>query len=373
MNATEKKITASERICKEIQETFERNFEDAENLDFTLGKLMRLSFKRIIVEALESEVNSYLGRDYYSRGERERVGYRNGYERKRVKTSEGKVDVPVPQVRNSGETYRSSIIANIPSISPALERAAIEAYVRGLSTRDIEELFVDENGNGILSKDSVSSITEALWAEYGIFQSRNLSELDVVYLFADGVYESLRKQFGMKEAILCAWGILSDGRKVLLSLGQGNRESYESWKEFFQDMIRRGLRMPLLFIQDGNHGGNRAAEEVFYRSKRQRCIAHKLRNIANKLPRNEIEKILPQFRAVYYANDRTIADMLVKRIVDEFSGSYPAAVKCMLDDLDASLAHLENISGQQILLKDASSRKKEEQKSYRDSGRKKAH
>jgi transposase-like protein len=338
---TKKKITASEKICKEINETFNEDFGASENLDVSLGKLMRLSFKRIIVEALEAEVGSYLGRDYYGRGERERSGYRNGYENKRVKMSEGPIDVPVPQVRDSGETYRSTIISSIPKISPALERVAIEAYVRGLSTRDIEDVFLDENGDSILSKDCVSSITETLWNEYNVFQSRALSELDVVYLFVDGVYESLRKRTGMKEAILCAWGILSDGRKILISLAQGNKESYNTWRDFFRDMIKRGLRMPLLIIQDGNPGGISAAEEMFTKTKRQRCIAHKLRNIAVKLPRNEIDKILPRFRAVYYAEDRQIADILVNRIVDELSGIYPAAVKCMLDDLDACLTHLE--------------------------------
>jgi len=336
-----KKVTASEKICKEIRETFEKDFGRAENLDDLLSRLMNLSIKRILVEALEAEVDSYLGRGYYSRGERERNGYRNGYESKNITTSEGKIKIPVPQVRDSGETYRSGILSNIPRISPALEKAAVEAYVRGLSTRDIEKVFVDENGESLLSKDSVSLLTESLWEEYDAFQSRSLSDLDVVYLFVDGVYESLRRRTGMKEAILCAWGILSDGRKILISLAQGNKECHATWRDFFRDMVKRGLRMPLLIVQDGNPGGIKAAEEIFTKTKRQRCIAHKLRNIANTLSRNEIETILPRFKAVYYAEDRGIAEILVKRIVEDFSEVYPGAVKCMLDDLDACLSHLD--------------------------------
>ncbi len=340
-----KKITASEKICKEIRETFDKDFGSAENLDVSLTKLINLSIKRILVEALEAEVDSYLGRGYYSRGERVRDGYRNGYEGKNIMTGEGKIRIPVPQVRNSGETYRSEILSNVSRISPALEKAAVEAYVRGLSTRDIEEVFVGENGECLLSKDSVSLLTENLWKEYNEFQSRSLSEFDVIYLFVDAVYESLRKRTGMKEAVLCAWGILSDGRKILISLAQGNKESYATWRDFFRDMVNRGLRMPLLIVQDGNPGGIRAAEEIFTKTKRQRCIAHKLRNIANKLPRNEIETILPRFRAVYYAEDREIAEILVKKIVEDLSELYPGAVKCMLDDLDACLSHLDFPSG----------------------------
>ncbi|MBN1545859.1 MAG: IS256 family transposase [Syntrophaceae bacterium] len=335
------KVTASERICKDIHEIFNGDFGLAENLDASLGRLMTLSFKRILVEALEAEVSAFLGRGYYSRGESARPGYRNGYENKTLRTSEGKIGIPVPQVRDSGETYRSPILANIPRITPALEKAAIEAYVRGSSTRDIEDVSIGEDGESLMSKDRVSAITETLWEEYNQFQSRDLSGLDVVYLFVDGVYESLRKRTGMKEAVLCAWGILSDGKKVLISLAQGNKESHSTWREFFRDMVGRGLRMPLLVVQDGNPGGLRAAEEVFWRTKRQRCIAHKLRNIANKLPRNEIENVLPRFKAVYYAESREIADILVAKIVEDLSGNYPGAVKCMLDDLDACLAHLE--------------------------------
>jgi len=223
------------------------------------------------------------------------------------------------------------------TISPELERLAIEMYVRGLSTRDIEDALKDKDGRRLLSKDSVSEITESLSEEYERFISRDLSGYDVVYLFIDGVYESLRREAGFKEAILVAWGILSSGRKVLLHLALGNKESYESWKEFFRNMIGRGLRMPLLIVSDGAPGLIKAIEECFPESKRQRCMVHKLRNIANKLPQNVLEELMPKIRNVFNQTDKEIALMCAAKIIDEYAQKYPSAIKCFQEDLDSCL------------------------------------
>ena len=103
-----------------------------------------------------------------------------------------------------------------------------------MSTRDIEDAFTDATGACLLSKSAVSEVTETLWEEYGAFQKRDLSGYSVEYLFVDAVYESLRQQAGVKEAVLVAWGITSDGSKVLLHLDLGNKESHEAWLSFFR-------------------------------------------------------------------------------------------------------------------------------------------
>lgn len=103
-------------------------------------------------------------------------------------------------------------------------------------------------------------------------------------LFADATYESLRLQAGLKEAILCSWGITSGGHKVLLHMGLGNKEAYESWREFFRHMIARGVRMPLLVVSDGAPGLIKAIGECFPDSRRGQCLFHKLQNIRTKLP-----------------------------------------------------------------------------------------
>ena len=128
--------------------------------------------------------------------------------------------------------------------SEALERLVVEMYARGLSTRDVEECFRDEaTGELLISRSAVSEITDQLWEDYRAFCERDLSEIEVEYLFLDAVYESLRR-YGAKEGILAAWCITTEGRKVLLHLSVGNKESEKCWVEFLRDMVARGLRTP---------------------------------------------------------------------------------------------------------------------------------
>jgi hypothetical protein len=138
----------------------------------------------------------------------------------------------------------------------------------------------------------VSTITERLWAEYEGFASRDLAEFDVAYLFVDGIAERLH--LGQpREAVLAAWGILADGKKALLHLAPGTKEDTASCREFFQDLRRRGLPDPLLVVSDGAPGVIRAIEECFPRALRQRCLAHKMRNLQSKVP----DDVWPEFHA----------------------------------------------------------------------------
>ena len=337
-----RKMQPSERISNEITELIDTGCYQSEDL---LSILIKKSVAKIIQETLEQEISDYLGRDYYQRKSDAETGYRNGYEPKTFKTAEGKIKIDVPQLGNTDQTYRSSFLKRFGTNTSELERLAIEMYVRGLSTRDIEDTLKDSNGNNLISKDGVSQITASLSDEYDRFCQRDLSGYDVVYLFVDGVYESLRLSLGAKEAILCAWAILSDGRKVLLHLALGNKESYDCWKEFFRNMISRGLRMPLLVISDGAPGLIKAIDECFPKSKRQRCLVHKLRNIANKLPKEGIQQLLPQIKSVYYQTDREVAMIAATHLIDKFSNKYPAAIKCFQDDFENCLSFMEFPAG----------------------------
>jgi transposase-like protein len=337
-----KKIPPSERISNEISELLSGGSSNSE--DF-LSTLIRKSVRKIIQETLEQEIADYLGRGYYERTPEAKSGYRNGYENRALKTAEGRIEIDVPQLRDTEEPYRSSLLREIKSMTPELERLAIEMYVRGLSTRDIEETLKGPDGRTLISKDGVSDITEALSEEYERFCSRDLSGFDVVYLFVDGVYESLRLELGAKEAVLCAWAILSNGRKVLLHLALGNKESYNCWQQFFRDLLSRGLRMPLLVVSDGAPGLIRAIEECLPRSKRQRCLVHKLRNIANKLPRSSHDELMPKIKNVYYQTNHEVAMMCATQIIDEFAKKYPSAINCFQDDLKSCLNHIDFPAG----------------------------
>ena len=203
------------------------------------GDLVRLALRLIVEETLEGEVSDALGRERYERGEGEKPGYRNGYRTGKVKTAEGAVEYAAPQVRGTPEPFISSVRAALAGRTMDLERLAVELYARGLSTRDIEDAFTDETGRRLLSRAAVSEITERLWAEYEDFCKRDLSEHAVVYLFVDGIAERLRPG-QRREAVLAAWGVGEDGRKVLLGLMAGSKEDVETVRAFFQDLRTRG-------------------------------------------------------------------------------------------------------------------------------------
>lgn len=187
-------------------------------------------------------------------------------------------------MRDTLEPFSSKLRQFFRGHTDCLEKLTAEMYARGLSTRDIEDALLEATGDLILSKSSVSKVSEILWEEFEFFKERDLSSLEVEYLFLDAIYESLRRLSGIKEAILVAWAILRDGTKVLLSLSLGNKESHSDWLEFLRDMIRRGLRIPLSVTSDGAPGLIKAIEEVFPQSLRIRCWVHKMENLSSKVP-----------------------------------------------------------------------------------------
>ena len=283
-----KRVSAPERTRERLRALMDGRLGTAPDR----SNLVLLAAQLILEEALEGEVRDEIGRDRYERAAGEASGYRNGYRPGRMKTAEGMVEFAAPQVRETAEPFVSGIRQNLAGRTGALEDLAVELYARGLSTRDIEDAFTDEAGRRLLSRAAVSEITERLWAEYEAFTTRDLDEYRVVYLFVDGIAERLRAGQA-REAVLAAWGIGEDGRKVLLHLMAGSKEDTETVRAFFQDMRGRGLGDPLLVVCDGAPGIIRAIEECFPRSARQRCLAHRMRNLAVKVPTD----LWPEFKA----------------------------------------------------------------------------
>jgi len=303
------------------------------------SELVRLAARLIIEEALEGEARDALGRDYYACGAVPGVGYRNGYRPGRVKSAEGAIEYSAPQIADRSEPFRSRLREGVRGRTEELEALAVEMYARGLSTRDIEAVFANADGRSLLSRTAVSEITERLWAEYEAFASRDLSEFEVIYLFIDGIAERLH--LGQpREAVLAAWGVLADGKKALLHLAPGTKEDTASCKEFLQDLRRRGRPDPLLVASDGAPGMIRAIEECLPRSIRQRCLAHKMRNLKSKVP----EDVWPEFKvraaACYQAASPALARLLRDDIASTYARDLPSAVACLDDDFEACIAHL---------------------------------
>jgi transposase-like protein len=268
-------------------------------------------------------------------------GYRNGYEPGRLRTAEGEIAIKVPQVRDWVEDrpYQSQLMAFLRGHSDVLERLAVEMYARGLSTRDIEMALSEATGEPVLSRSAVSQLSDCLWQEYQVFCERDLAPFEVEYLFVDAVYEGLRS-WGCSQGILCAWGICRDGRKALLHLALGSRESYENCLEFLRDMVGRGLPTPIMVTTDGAPGLIRAVKELWGQSLRQRCLAHKMRNILSKVPQSAREEIKRRVQDVFYAPALETAWQRAQEVKRDYEHTYPAAMRSFQDDLDACLAYL---------------------------------
>ena len=333
-----KRIPPTVKIDNEIKELRYNLGEDVKPKDF-LGKLVKLAMQRIVQEILENEVQDFTGREYYKHVQGS-AGQRNGYEPSTLKTAEGRLDIQRPQVRGGEVPFESKTWPHIKKHTEQLEHTAVEMYVRGCSTRDIEDLLKDDQGRILLSRSGVSRLNETLWNEYQTFCRQNLNHYDVVYIFVDAVYEPLRMLKSRAEAIIVVWGILSDGRKVLLSIRHGNKESYDNCLEILRDLKKRGMNDPVLGVTDGAPGMTKAFNQVFHKTLRQRCLFHKKGNILSKVPSEVISEMKIDLNVVYYAPDQKTALRNAEDFRRKYRSPYLSAVECFEDDLQACIQHL---------------------------------
>jgi transposase-like protein len=250
----------------------------------------------------------------------------------------------MPQVRNSAERFVSKVIPDTKAIvrTRPLEALIIGGYVRGLSDRDSESL-AEEAGLGQVSKTTVSRICRELRDRYRAFCSKSLAEVSVLVLFLDAVYLPTRPS-GDKEGVLVAWGYTTEGKRVLLAVRLGQRESHEDWLDLGRDLARRGLRSPWLVVSDGAPGLIKAVEELWPEADRSRCAVHKLRNVVAKLPDRPglHQAIKDQFwAALDEATDPIDAEQRLRALIAELEQPYPSAAACLADDLPALCIHLK--------------------------------
>jgi putative transposase len=330
-----KRVPASMRTRQSLSDLIEGRLASPDGR----AELVKLATRLIVEEALEGEAGDAVGREYYAHGAEPGRGYRNGVRAGRLKTAEGLIDYLAPQITDRGVPFRSKIREHLAGRTQALEELAVELLARGLSVRDIEDAFKDETGRLLLSRTAVSEIGERLWADYQEFATRDLSEYDIVYLFIDGVAERIRPG-SKREPVLAAWGFTAEGKKVLLHLMAGSKEDAETVSAFFQDMRARGLGDPLLNVSDGAGGIIKAIETCFPRSERQRCLAHRMRNLAAKVPEDQWPEFKARATAAYQAPSRAIARELAAGVVADFETELPSAVACFMDDFEACIAHL---------------------------------
>lgn len=334
------RIPPSEQIRKRLDDMLNNGLSGQENV---IGTLVQLGAQLLVQELLERETTEQLGRAHYQHRQPDETlrGYRNGYEPGRLRTAEGEVPIQIPQVREwiGDGAYQSQLMSFLRGHSDVLEKLAVQMYSRGLSVRDVEDALRDATGHTLLSRDAVSELSDVLWQDYLAFCARSLSAFEVEYLFIDAIYEGLR-EWGCSQGILCAWGVCRDGARVMLHLALGSRESYENCLEFLRGMTKRGLRTPLLVATDGAPGLIRAVSEVWGKSLRQRCLAHKMRNILDKVPRSMREEIKRRVQDVFYAPSLQIARERAAQVLGDYQDKFSAAMCSFNDDLEACLAYL---------------------------------
>jgi putative transposase len=299
------------------------------------------SLARYILQVhIEEEATEFLGRGRYQRGRRLRVGLRNGYEGTGIQTEAGLIDLQVPQLRGTEEPFRSPLLTRVGRRSEDLEGLVRGMYVRGLSTLDVQDLYGDTFGESRLSKSTVSRITSRLNADFEVWKKRDLSEQKVVYLFLDGQYHAVRQGTEDKEGVLSAFALLESGESVLLHLELGQGESFDAWLAFLQDMTARGLGDPLMVIFDGAPGLKKAIRRVGPKAFRQRCQAHKMRNILAKLPKAMQGRLKKLIRQVFWAPTYEEALKRGRALIARFKDRYSAAMECLEKDLEECVTYL---------------------------------
>jgi len=297
--------------------------------------------------ALEVELTEFLGRGRYARGERGRDGLRNGYSHITIKTTAGEVTLQRPKVRASDEAFASRLLGTGVTRTNALESLVIAGFVRGLSVRDVEASLADALGpESTVSKSTVSRICEAIKEEFDSWRARDLSGVELDYFFADGSYFKMHPG-APAEPVLVAWGITSSGKPVFLGLEPGANESADAWAGFFRGLKDRGLGDPLLVISDGGKGLINALETVFCRSRRQKCLIHRARNVLAKVPAHAQAQLKAEYWKIFDDIDaepgtaaQAVARNRAKAFASKWRKLYPAAVECLEDDFEHLVTYL---------------------------------
>jgi len=252
-----------------------------------IDEIVREGARRMLAEALQAEVDAYIAASASERdGNGRRLVVRNGYHQSReVLTSAGAVQVTAPRVNDkrtdpgTGERKRfsSAILPAWARKTPKVTEVLPLLYLHGLSSGDFVPALGQFLGSGAgLSGPVITKLTETWQAEQGAFAGRDLSGVDYVYLWADGIHVSIRLE-EHKLCLLVMIGVRADGRKELIALADGYRESAESWADLLRDCARRGMRAPVLAAGDGALGFWGALREVFPQTAEQRCWFHRSR------------------------------------------------------------------------------------------------
>ena len=322
--------------------------ENDGQLPLVLDEIVRAGARRMLIAALEAEVEAYIQAHNTERDQAGRaMVVRHGRAQERtIQCGAGSMQIQTPRVNDKrpGQKFSSNILPPYLRRSPQLETAVPVLYLRGLSTGDFKPALSALLGEETIAGFSASTVTRllAIWQEeYRGWRKRSLAKKPYVYIWADGLYFKVRLGDDARIACLVIVGVLPDGRKEVIALEDGYRESTEAWKSVLRDLKARGLPPPQLAIADGAMGFWRALRDVYPQTEGQRCWVHKMVNVLDKLPQRLQGRAKTQLREIMQAPTRQNALSEIGRFVAEYEEKYPKAVETLTKDHEKLLTYFD--------------------------------
>lgn len=309
-----------------------------------LHELIRNGARELINEAVQAELAQLLVHYSGLKDEQGRQAVvRNGYLPERtVQTGVGDVAVKVPKVRDrsgSGVKFNSALLPPYLKRAKSVDELIPWLYLRGISTGDFQQALtalVGDQASG-LSASTISRLKERWQDEHRQWQQRDLSDKRYVYLWADGIYSRVRLEERL--CLLVIVGVTEHGRKELVAVEDGYRESEASWLEVLRGLQQRGLSTAAkLATGDGALGFWKALHKVFPDTRQQRCWVHKTANVLDKLPKSMQPKVKAALHEIYLAGTRESAHKAFDRALTRFQDKYPKAMDCLAKDREELLA-----------------------------------
>ncbi len=262
--------------------------------------LVRESVRLVLQELIESEAAAVIGAARYERSP-DRITERNGSRPRELLTKGGSVEVSIPKLRQG--SFFPSVLEARRKIDQALYAVVMEAWVNGVSTRNVDALVVALGGTGI-SKSEVSRICGGLDEEVGKFRTRRLDTIDYPYLFLDATYLHVRGNgLVTSKAVVVATAVTAEGRREILGLDVGDSEDEVFWRGFLTSLKTRGLHGVQLVISDQHTGLTAAIRRCFQGAGHQRCRVHFARNLLAHVPKNQADMVAAVFRTIFAQPD----------------------------------------------------------------------
>ena len=308
----------------------------------TLEAFARGQVQGFIQQLLEDEVTELLGRVKSARRAAVDgpVGSRNGHGKpRRLALMNGTITVRRPRVRDVEARFVSRLLPLFQRRTNEVAALLPELYLHGLALGDFELALRGLLGDGAPLSASAIGRLKATWqAQYAAWQQRDLRDVKLVYLWADGIYVKAGLEDG-KAALLVLIGADASGRKLVLAVVSGQRESTESWAAVLRDLKRRGLRAPTLTIADGHLGIWSALATIYPESAEQRCWNHKLRNVLDTVPKKHQAEVKAALQAIAQADSARAATALRDTFARTYRRAHPKAVERLAHDWERMIAY----------------------------------